>query len=404
MLSDLQFIKNSFLKSALRRCFNFALRRFPDYALRRFVGYTLIASLLVGPKGFAQGDVGQIASMGGMMGMMILTATGANIVESTKCCIKYTAGPTGPAKGAACDATFATQGGACAMLGLNVAAMAAAFVPIFTSKSAEDGVSAGDFGSGSGGANFNPNIPAYEQLNCPADKCDCSGPDSGLNPLCSPDALKNLSKELANAKSMLESGMLTPADGTSLEDALAGFDNATAMADALANGTIPNVEGVSGTDFAGDPGSGNGNKAGKGGATSVIEGNSGGGLAGFGSDNKIKAGPANRDGLGKTLWNGLLDMVDDESGRSLTIWQRATRRYQGNDGQRAFQLAKIESIRTQKFKITRKDGSAPTKATTPKDKKLAQSPALKKGTTNKASAKPTNKAPTRKPASLGKTH
>ncbi len=61
---------------------------------------------------------------------------------------------------------------------------------------------------------------------------------------------------------------------------------------------------------------------------------------------KHKAGPADRSGLGKARLNGGLDMLDDETGKSLTIWQRATRRYQGDSrGSRALFMAKMEYMR-----------------------------------------------------------
>ncbi len=45
---------------------------------------------------------------------------------------------------------------------------------------------------------------------------------------------------------------------------------------------------------------------------------------------------------------GSLQMFDDQSGRPLTLWQRATRKYQGApEGKRAYILAKMEFIRAQ---------------------------------------------------------
>lgn len=50
--------------------------------------------------------------------------------------------------------------------------------------------------------------------------------------------------------------------------------------------------------------------------------------------------------LDETEWNGELDAINSLSGKSLTLWERATRRYMGTpEGKRGFTLANIESIR-----------------------------------------------------------
>ncbi|MEO6460028.1 MAG: hypothetical protein ABIO95_06235, partial [Bdellovibrionota bacterium] len=72
--------------------------------------------------------------------------------------------------------------------------------------------------------------------------------------------------------------------------------------------------------------------------------------------------------LDATLWNGQLDAIDPNTGKSLTLWQRATRRYMGTpDGQRGYTLARIESLRK---KATQKIAAAA--ETTVQKKRVAQ--------------------------------
>jgi hypothetical protein len=85
----------------------------------------------------------------------------------------------------------------------------------------------------------------------------------------------------------------------------------------------------------------------------VLEGDADGGLGKAGKNKNGKgklAGPSDSV-LGNVTWNGSLDMIDAESGKSLTLWQRATRRYQGDkDGTRAFTMARVEYIRSKALK------------------------------------------------------
>lgn len=110
---------------------------------------------------------------------------------------------------------------------------------------------------------------------------------------------------------------------------------------------------------AGSGGSGGGAGDNKGGATNAagsfsISG-AGNSLGGIGT-----LGPQNKEGLGAVLFNGSLIAVDDSTGKELTLWQRATRRYLGiqtgvQGTPRGNTLARMEYLRSQamkKLKVT----------------------------------------------------
>jgi hypothetical protein len=58
-----------------------------------------------------------------------------------------------------------------------------------------------------------------------------------------------------------------------------------------------------------------------------------------------RVGPASTVGLGNAIPLNGLTMVDELTGKELTLWQRATRRYQGEQGSRALRLARVEFTR-----------------------------------------------------------
>ncbi len=241
------------------------------------------------------------------------------------------------------------------MLVLNVLAFVGMTYSVITNLSAQNATSSS--GSGFSMPPFNPDLSLAEQFGCvnPAD-CGCDGPSAALNPACNADALKNLPNQVGKFKKGLADGSIKPADGQTLDEALAQADKALSDLDAALTSI--------GNEIAND---GDGNKG-----KALITGTSTGGDGDFLSKAK-GIGPVDTTGLGKVLWNGKLDMVDDETGKSLTLWQRATRRHQGDKGTRAFILARMEYLRQGAKKKLIAD-SAPPKAKTPAS---VQSPKLK---------------------------
>jgi hypothetical protein len=99
-----------------------------------------------------------------------------------------------------------------------------------------------------------------------------------------------------------------------------------------------------------------------GGLEEVVAADANGGLA------AAKAGAKGRNGrpgpeslvLEQAEWNGSIDLVERSRDRSLTIWERATRRYQGDaEGTRAVTLTRLEYIRAQAFQRMRSPGYVP---------------------------------------------
>ncbi len=256
----------------------------------------------------------------------------------------------------------------CAMIGLNIAAAIASMIPISSGQETANAVDGtGKFKDRS--KKFDPNLPLANVLNCPAGNpaCDCSSPSANLNMLCGKAALENLKGQLSNVKGQLTQGTLNAPEGQTAEDMLSAIDNANAGLDSLLNGEIPG-SGVE-TASIGDVGTGGkGSGSGKNGSD-VLYGGSGSAsdfdmLSAMGGGNG-KAGPSDRSGLGRIFFNGGLDAIDEATGKSLTIWQRSTRRYQGDEkGSRAFLMAKVEVMRklASKGQTMAKAGEAPLKA------------------------------------------
>jgi hypothetical protein len=235
--------------------------------------------------------------------------------------------------------------GFCAMIGLNIAAAIAGMIPTGSGASEAGAVSGGGAGSGNYNRNFDPNSNLADQFcknpNDPA--CNCSGPNAANNILCGPGSIKNVQATLNAQKDKLKDGSTPIPAGQTVEGLLASIDQANQGLDSLLGGTLPGVDsGVLGESLADLKEGG----AGKGVGSDILAGGSGS----FDSDllglNKTKAGPADRKGLGNIISTSGLDAIDEVSGKSLTIWQRLSRRMQGDQsGSRAYTMAKTEWLR-----------------------------------------------------------
>jgi hypothetical protein len=133
--------------------------------------------------------------------------------------------------------------------------------------------------------------------------------------------------ESGNYDAVLADGRATPRDEDIAGRGRAGLANSGGFfsgagdSSGFGNGAHANYRGMAGLTAAG-----------------------GGGGRERGND---KVGPVDAK-LNPVEWNGGLDMVDSETGKSLTIWERATRRYMGTpEGKRGFTMARIEHLRKQ---------------------------------------------------------
>ena len=181
----------------------------------------------------------------------------------------------------------------------------------------------------------------------------CSGADAPAY-LCDSDGLELLETDLNKLDSLSKTNSisLTP-------EQLAAIDKAKSDLEKLKKGNYQGIldgngaggsysSDVAGSAAAATPGdiSGDGSDGG-GGTNGSVNWRSAAAAAGFGNGNTSKVGPTGAY-LDKTEWNGALDMINPNTGKSLTLWERATRRYMGTpDGQRGFTLARIEQLRKQ---------------------------------------------------------
>jgi hypothetical protein len=259
--------------------------------------------------------------------------------------------------------------------------MAAAIIPILSSGKTKGAVSGSGYGTGY--TTLNPSEPLVKQLGCiDLATCGCDGPDAAMNPACSPDALSKLPDQLALARNLIEQG-LAVSEGQSKEEALASIDSSMAALNSAMSGESTGDLG----DIAATDGLGNGRGTGKKGAGgSGGDGMGGGAYGGFGGGGAVKAGPADRSGLGSALSVNELNMIDEATGKKLTIWQRATRRYQGEGSRRALMMSRAEFIR--------KEAGL----------RVAQGEKLREEAERRAQARENSKKSQKKPASLGKKH
>jgi hypothetical protein len=211
--------------------------------------------------------------------------------------------------------------------------------------SGANGGAANNFNGGGFGdlGDYDFDDPNFTMNDLVKDPNACLDPSS--NPtLCKPGGYKETKDKLINdLNARLKDGTLKGDDALKVQ----GILDAVAAGD---SGKLQSIVGESGDGLAGmeeyipegggDPNALAGGDATFSGEEAVADG------GGSGSDGKGK-GNSHIDGsLVDTDWNGLLDMIDSNSGKSLTLWQRATRRYQGGPkGRRALTMARMEHIR-----------------------------------------------------------
>jgi hypothetical protein len=107
------------------------------------------------------------------------------------------------------------------------------------------------------------------------------------------------------------------------------------------------------------------------GASADYSGTAGNTASGI-SGGRVGPTTANLDNM---QWNGLLDMKDPKTGRSLTIWERATRRYMGTpDGQRGFTMARLEHLRKRSQKELAKESEPKKPSNTKKVAEVKKAP------------------------------
>jgi hypothetical protein len=174
---------------------------------------------------------------------------------------------------------------------------------------------------------------------------------AGLNnPACPGGSANNeIRNTLGELRTALNDPNFQPPEGMTREQIEQQINDGEKALDGFGN--PDSAFGSLGAGKAGDINGGRaGGKTGSGGAGA----SSGLGMDdGFGS--KVKAGPDNRKGLGKASIKNGLTMIDDETGQELTIWERATRRYQGGpEGRRALSLARMEWMRQEAAKGAKK--------------------------------------------------
>jgi len=177
-----------------------------------------------------------------------------------------------------------------------------------------------------------------------ADQCSKPNPPKYL---CTPRGFEDALNDMDKYKQLVDNGVVTASP-----DELEEFTSAQSGLSALANGDFGAVLSADGTNFsdyssasAGRSSGGSGNTGTGGSVNWSATGRSSFGSAGPGGNALV--GPVGAK-VDMTQWNGMLDAIDPKTGKSLTMWERATRRYMGTpDGQRGFTLARIESLRKQ---------------------------------------------------------
>jgi hypothetical protein len=177
--------------------------------------------------------------------------------------------------------------------------------------------------------------------------------------VCDPNGIETMKKDLAMVDTMNKNGLLSTGDSAKItgdieraQRMISNMESGNYNAVLAEGGGTPLDEDSAGRGRAGlvrgggfPSGADDSSKFGNG-ASANYSGMIG--LTAISGDGAVgKVGPINAK-LGKVEWNGGLDMVDSETGKSLTLWERATRRYMGSpDGKRGFTLARIEFVRKQ---------------------------------------------------------
>jgi hypothetical protein len=310
------------------------------------------------------GMAGMATSLG-MAGMSIAALDTGGSVADCACMATSTKCPTGVA-------------GHCMMLGLNVVSIGLMAMMMFSGEESE-AATTGDptdptIPPGGGGGTPPPNFDSNMCAGAAATSYLCTGGAFDLD---------KVDTGIEDFKDLYETGKLDVPNGdkhlvalTKAREALgnikAGLPPGVTQSElsGLIAEASEGMEGLGGgalglAGLAGGGGGGPGGGEGANGGEDGAYGSAGdgadwdemaGGEGGLGKAGKGKKGKNTRTGpndavLGAVTWNGSLDMVDANTGKSLTLWQRATRRYQGDkEGARAFTMARIEHIRSQAHK------------------------------------------------------
>ncbi len=225
---------------------------------------------------------------------------------------------------------------ACTFMAIGIAGAAAASILGGLNGGAASGLDGGNFGD-PGSYDFSaPDFSSPELENSDACKADPS--------LCTVDgSLAAQQKMIQDLKNKLNDGSLGDAAGN-IGGILSAVDSGDLdQISAAMNGADPSALAALGEALPSgaaltDPSTGNVDFSG----------------AEMLADNAVDAGASGASTANKHIdgslvdveWNGMLDMLDRNTGKSLTIWQRATRRYQGGPkGKRALMMARFEHIR-----------------------------------------------------------
>jgi hypothetical protein len=311
--------------------------RFATRSLRTVLGLSLVLSSSQPLPARAELDAAAIGNGVSALGTTMMTIAIIDSMGSGASCSCVVSTGTECPKGVAMM---------CGMMGLNILVAIASLIPIGSGQDTAASVAGGTPNLGEL-AGFDPDQPLAGLVGCPngSPACDCSGPSASMNILCGRGSLENVKAQLGQIATDIQAGTLPIPDGQTPEGLLSSIQDANAGLDSLLNGQIPGVESASIGDSIGGGKSSGGGKAG----TEILGGGFDTSFAN-GAGPK-KAGPADRAGLGKiSLINGL-DAIDEETGKSLTIWQRLSRRTQGDEqGSRSFLMAKIEAMRKQASK------------------------------------------------------
>jgi len=255
--------------------------------------------------------------------------------------------------------------GHCAMLGLNIAAALASLIPQGSGASEAAALTNTPINTGTYDRNFDPskNLGSVVCANANDPICNCSGANASSNILCGPDAIKKVQAEVIKQKENLQNGNLPIPENSTFDALVAGFEKAEAGLNDLLKGKMPSYSDIDsgnlGESVAGSHAGSNGKSLG----SEILAG----GSSDFQFDlnslqaGKHKFGADDKAGLGKaSIVNGL-DIQDDETGKSLTIWQRLTRRMNGDErASRAYFLAKMEYLRRQSMEKQNIKSPSPT--------------------------------------------
>ena len=328
--------------------------------LRRHVGTPLLAMLLalvitLRPAiAEAQGSdwagtAGSALMMGGMAMAMLSTDLGGSV---TDCACVSSCNPVPWQK--------------CAMAAMIVAGIGLSIASMFMSSGSGNAVkSGGGAGGGAIGSNSANGTPPPWNQSCNDNPSSCGFDQAGAadNPGCNPAALPKIIGKVDDTLKLAEKGLIDPGPNTSLDAFINDLKKNKAdlekLNDAIASGDTSGVDGLFG-------GQGGGNAAIAGAADRASAGSGGydtstdAGGAGVASTDasKTKAGPNDRTGLGLIDLRNGLSVTDAKTGNELTLWQRATRRYQGitnldTEGKRGFFMARMEQLRSRALNVAR---------------------------------------------------